>query len=136
MLREDLLKSRYFLKGEDGTPLEDWEGLCRRVARAVARSEEEEKEFFEVLFNGLFLPNTPALVNAGKAGMSLSACFVLPVEDSMEEIFEAVKQAALIHKSGGGTGFSFSRLRPAGDMVGSTRGVASGPCSFVHATYS
>jgi len=131
MLREDLLKSRYFLKGEDGTPLEGWEGLCRRVARAVATSPEEEKEFFEVLFNGLFLPNTPALVNAGKKEMSLSACFVIPIEDSMEGIFEAVKQAALIHKSGGGTGFSFSRLRPAGDMVGSTKGVASGPCSFI-----
>jgi len=131
MLREDLLRKRYFLKDESGRPLEDWEGLCRRVARTIARDRDEEKEFFGVLFECLFLPNTPALVNAGKAEMSLSACFVLPVGDSMEEIFEAVKQAALIQKSGGGTGFSFSRLRPSGDMVGSTKGIASGPCSFI-----
>jgi ribonucleoside-diphosphate reductase alpha chain len=130
-VREDLLKSRYFLKDGDGVPIESWEGLCRRVAAAIAGDKDEEKEFFEVLFDCLFLPNTPTLVNAGKSNMSLSACFVLPVGDSMEEIFWAVNEAALVQKSGGGTGFSFSRLRPSGDIVGSTKGIASGPCSFI-----
>lgn len=133
MLREDLLERRYYLKDDSGKSLEDWEGLCRRVAGVVARDEKEEREFFRYLYECLFLPNTPTLINAGKPGMSFSACFVLPVEDSMESIFEAVKRAALIHKSGGGTGFSFSRLRPAGDPVRGTGGVASGPCSFIHA---
>ncbi len=130
-MREDLLQSRYFLKDGDGAPIENWEGLCRRVAGAMACNKDEEKEFFEVLFDCLFLPNTPTLVNAGKSKMSLSACFVLPVGDSMEEIFGAVNQAALVQKSGGGTGFGFSRLRPSGDVVGSTKGIASGPCSFI-----
>jgi len=132
-LQRDLLRKRYLLKDECGKLLEDWEGLCRRVAGAVAQDKEEEEKFFGVIHGCLFLPNTPALVNAGKSEMSLSACFVLPVGDSMEEIFEAVKQAALIHKTGGGTGFSFSRLRPAGDPVKRTGGSASGPCSFIHA---
>jgi len=133
MLRQDLLEKRYFLRDESGRSLEDWDGLCRRVAGVVASDRGDEEEFFEVLRDCLFLPNTPALANAGKSEMSLSACFVLPVGDSMEEIFEAVKRAALIHKSGGGTGFSFSRLRPAGDSVRGTGGSASGPCSFIHA---
>jgi len=130
-ITEDVLRKRYFLKDESGKVVEDWEGLCTRVAGAVSQNEKECKDFYEVLHERLFLPNTPALTNAGKEKFSMSACFVLPVEDSMEGIFEAVKQAALIHKSGGGTGFSFSRLRPNGDMVGSTKGVASGPCSFI-----
>jgi ribonucleoside-diphosphate reductase alpha chain len=133
-LREEILEKRYFLKDEVGRPVEDWEGMCRRVSRALALEKSEEERFFDVLSNCLFLPNTPALANAGsgRSDMSFSACFVLPVGDSMAEIFEAVKQAALIQKSGGGTGFSFSRLRPSGDVVGSTKGIASGPCSFIH----
>jgi ribonucleoside-diphosphate reductase alpha chain len=130
-ITEDVLRKRYFLKDENGEVIEDWHGLCDRVAKAVSRSRDEYGDFFEVLHECLFLPNTPALTNAGRERFSMSACFVLPVEDSMEGIFEAVRQAALIQKYGGGTGFSFSRLRPAGDMVGSTKGVASGPCSFI-----
>lgn len=124
-IREDVLKKRYFLKDEKGNVLEDWEGLCRRVSGAVARDEKEREDFFGILHDCLFLPNSPALVNAGKKGFSLSACYVLPIEDSMDSIFQTVKLAALVQKSGGGTGFSFSRLRPAGDVVGSTRGLAS-----------
>ena len=130
-IREDVLKARYFLKDESGNVLEDWEGLCRRVSGAVARDEREKEDFFGLLHDCLFLPNSPALVNAGKKGFSLSACYVLPIEDSMESIFQTVKLAALVQKSGGGTGFSFSRLRPAGDVVGSTKGLASGPGSFI-----
>lgn len=133
MLRKDLLEKRYYQRDENGRLLEDWEGLCRRVAGAVAQDKEEEERFYGVMHECLFLPNTPALVNAGRSGMSFSACFVLPVEDSMESIFEAVKRAALIQKCGGGTGFSFSRLRPAGDPVRGTGGVSSGPCSFIYA---
>jgi len=130
-MREDILRKRYYLRDEDGNILENWEGLCRRVASALAEAKEQEDEFFMVMFNCLFLPNSPALMNAGKGDFSLSACFVLPVEDSMEGIFEAVKKAAIIQKMGGGTGFDFSRLRPEGDPVKTTKGVASGPCSFI-----
>jgi ribonucleoside-diphosphate reductase alpha chain len=130
-IREDVLEKRYYLKDENGEAIEDWKGLCKRVSDFVAQNEEEYEDFFNRLYNCEFLPNTPTLINAGKEGFSLSACYVIPVEDSMEEIFEAVKQTVLIQKSGGGTGFSFSRLRPAGDIVGSTKGIASGPCSFI-----
>jgi ribonucleoside-diphosphate reductase alpha chain len=130
-MREDILRKRYYLRDEDGNILENWEGLCRRVASALAESKEQEDEFFRVMFNCLFLPNSPALMNAGKGDFSLSACFVLPVEDSMEGIFDAVKKGAIIQKMGGGTGFDFSRLRPEGDPVKTTKGVASGPCSFI-----
>jgi ribonucleoside-diphosphate reductase alpha chain len=130
-MREDILRKRYYLRDEDGNILENWEGLCRRVASSLAESKEQEDEFFRVMFNCLFLPNSPALMNAGKGDFSLSACFVLPVEDSMEGIFDAVKKAAIIQKMGGGTGFDFSRLRPEGDPVKTTQGVASGPCSFI-----
>jgi ribonucleoside-diphosphate reductase alpha chain len=121
-IREDVLKARYYLRDQNGNVLEDWEGLCRRVSGAIARDEKEKEDFFSILHDCLFLPNSPALVNAGKEGFSLSACYVLPIEDSVESIFQTVKLAALVQKSGGGTGFSFSRLRPAGDVVGSTRG--------------
>jgi len=136
-----VLERRYLTKNKDGEVIETPEEMFRRVAHAVASAEngygtgvdvgELEDTFFRMLTNLEFIPNSPTLMNAGKDLGQLSACFVLPVEDSMEGIFDAIKQAAIIHKSGGGTGFSFSRLRPAGATVNSTGGVASGPVSFM-----
>lgn len=131
MIRNKVLKQRYFRKNDAGEPIENWVGLCDRVSTKLATNEDERLDFYDVLVQSQFLPNTPALVNAGREKFSMSACFVLPIEDSMEGIFDAVKYAALIHKAGGGTGFSFSRLRPKGEMVGTTKGVSSGPCSFI-----
>ncbi len=130
-MREDILRERYYWKDALGNPMEDWAGLCRRVALTLANDRDEEDAFFNVMHETLFLPNSPALTNAGREAFTLSACFVLPIEDSVAAIFETAKAAALVHKMGGGTGFSFSRLRPAGDKVGSTQGLASGPCSFL-----
>jgi ribonucleoside-diphosphate reductase alpha chain len=134
-----VLEARYWIRDAAGHPLEGWEGLCARVARAVAAAEgafrgEVERHadvFARLLERREFLPNSPTLMNAGTSLGQLSACFVLPVEDSIESIFEAVKRMAVIHQSGGGTGFSFSRLRPAGDKVRATQGIASGPVSFL-----
>lgn len=127
-----VLQKRYFRKNEKGECLEDWTTLLNRVVSNIADGDEKKsKVFYDLLDSGDFLPNSPTLMNAGGDLQQLSACFVLPIEDSMDSIFETVKNAALIHKSGGGTGFSFSRLREANARVRSTNGVSSGPISFM-----
>jgi len=139
-----VLDRRYLSKDRDGNILEDSNGMFRRVAKNLSQpdlkygaTEEQrqatEDEFYEMMWRLESLPNSPTLMNAGRELQQLSACFVLPIDDALDSIFDKVKQTALIHKSGGGTGFSFTRLRPSGDMVGSTGGIASGPVSFIRA---
>ncbi len=136
-----VLRARYLLRDAKGNLLEDPEGMFRRVARAVAAAELNyggkrdaeawAERFLEAMTSLSFLPNSPTLMNAGTPLGQLSACFVLPVDDAIDAIFETLHRTALVHQSGGGTGFNFSRIRPEGDRVASTGGRASGPLSFL-----
>ncbi len=131
-----VLQERYLLKDERGSIIETPTEMLRRVSKAIASVEKHdknkwEKKFFEIMRNLEFMPNSPTLMNASTKLGQLSACFVLPVEDSMDNIFNSLKYMAIIQQSGGGTGFSFSHLRPRGDIVKSTKGIASGPVSFI-----
>ncbi len=135
-----VLQKRYLLKDDKGNVIETPGELFRRVARSIADvdrryndpdGDEVEEKYFEMMKSKDFMPNSPTLMNAGTPSGQLSACFVVPVKDSLEGIFDAVKAMAIIQKSGGGTGFSFSKLRPSGDIVQSTKGIASGPVSFM-----
>ena len=137
-----VLEKRYLKKDENGKVIETPKEMFKRVAKNIAQADtnykadenevkKTEREFYKALINLEFIPNSPTLMNAGRDLQQLSACFVLPIDDSMESIFEAIKNTALIHRSGGGTGFAFSRIRPKGSLVKSTSGVASGPLSFM-----
>ena len=137
-----VLNQRYLIKDGEGKVIESPKGMFRRVAKNIAavdnkygatnkKVQEIEDRFYDLMINLDFLPNSPTLMNAGRKYQQLAACFVLPIEDSIESIFGTLKNAAVIHQSGGGTGFNFSNLRPKGDPVKSSNGVASGPVSFM-----
>ena len=135
----EVLRKRYLLRDENGKIIENPEQMFRRVAKTIAEVDKQygddhrrcEEEFYNVMSKLEFIPNSPTLFNAGASLGQLSACFVLPIEDSLDSIFENVKNLALIEQTGGGVGFDFSKLRPKGDIVKSTKGVASGPVSFM-----
>jgi ribonucleoside-diphosphate reductase alpha chain len=122
----ETLKARYLREGE-----RDWEDMCERVAKAIATTEEEYLEFKDLMVRKIFLPSSPTLMNAGTEFGQLAACFVIPVEDSIEEIFDSIKTAALIQKTGGGTGFDFSSIRPKGSINLFNDSVASGPVALM-----
>ena len=139
-----IAETRYAMKGEDGKPMEKVKDIFWRVARNIAEGdshfnksrndiERQAKTFYQMMAEQKFFPNTPCLVNAGKKHQQLSACFVLPIDDSMDSILETMSDMAKIHKSGGGTGFSFTRLRPSGDYITSSGGTTVGPVSFMQA---
>jgi len=132
-----VLERRYLLKDEKGKLIETPDGMFKRVAKTIAKvdkkgTKKQEKEFYQILSKLEFLPNSPTLMNAGTDLGVLSACFVIEIKDSLESIFDAVKTTALVQQAGGGTGFTFTHLRPKGDMVQSTKGIASGPVSFIN----
>ena len=134
---ETVLARRYYLKDAEGNPVETWENLAHRVANAVADVDNDRKsheqlreDFFNMIYRLDFLPNSPCLMNAGTDLGQLSACFVLPIEDSMDGIFTAIRNGALVHKTGGGTGYSFSRLRSKNASVQSTQGGGFGAFVF------
>jgi len=128
----DVLEKRYFIRDEKGNPVENWEDLCRRVTRHITQNDEKYyDEFFDLIHNLKALPNSPCLRNAGRGRGSLSACFILPVDDSRKSIFQTLSDAVQIQSSGGGTGYSFGRLRPKGAPIKSVDGKSSGPVSFM-----
>jgi len=136
-----VLAARYLRRNRSGDIVESPEELFQRVAAAVSEPElhyasaaaarRRCEEFFQMMARKFFLPNSPTLMNAGTAMNQLSACFVLPVGDSIADIFDAVKHMAMVQQSGGGTGFSFSQLRPQGEYISTTGGRSSGPISFM-----
>ena len=125
-MKHQILKARYFRSGES-----TYEDLCTRVANFIGNTEQERGMFYDMMVNDYFLPNSPTLMNAGRKNPFMSACVVLPIDDSLKSIFDTIKNTALIHQSGGGTGFSFNNLRPEGSFVKSSEGKASGPISFM-----